>query len=166
MTYTSVSAVYVRWYGRVLQGTVVPNATPSDSLFGSMVAVTIPIQGTTATALFNPAHVYESAELASEKPAAVPPPPSFVHSPGCEPGPPSQAALEAHRRRYRDFKAAHWDHEHNHLQVGFLEQGYQLFRQGIAMKMQLSKLQSNKDTPPNPPTPKKKATPIQLSLFD
>lgn len=159
--------VYVRWYGNILQGTVVPNTTPADQLLGRMVAVTIPIQGTTATALFMPAHVYETAELASgnspqispnspypeEKPRensrntdSEPPLPSFVCSPSCEPEPSSpaasevsDAALEAHRKRYRDFMAEHWDHEHNHLHVDFLEEGYQLFRQGIAMKMQLIK---------------------------
>lgn len=131
--------VYVRWYGNILQGTVVPNTTPADQLLGRMVAVTIPIQGTTATALFMPAHVYETAELASGNSPQISP-----NSPYPEPSSPaasevSDAALEAHRKRYRDFMATHWDHEHNHLHVDFLEEGYQLFRQGIAMKMQLIK---------------------------
>lgn len=144
------STVYVRWYGKTLQGEVVPD-DHRIALFASMVHVRVPIQGTLVIAVFTPAHVYATADNvpggfaagAADKPEPTAPAlspignaESTVSSPA-KPAPSpswSTPALDAHRTRYRQFKADHWDEEHNHLRVDALEEFYQLFREGVALR--------------------------------
>ena len=35
------------------------------------------------------------------------------------------------RREYREYKAAHWDKEQNHIKADYTEGLYQIFREGI-----------------------------------
>lgn len=128
------SQVYVRWYGSVLQGEVVPNSTPNDRLLGSMVAVRIPLQGSQAIALFTPGHVYTSVDQMQQVakqtysyPVHFPKPEEIVHpEPQVNVGATIGAAI--YRQRYEKFKQEHWNHERNHMQVEYLEEGYQLYR--------------------------------------
>lgn len=108
--------VYVRWYGKVLEGSVVRE----HDLMG-MTAVRIVVQGTEATALFTPGHVYQSEDEARggecQKQAVSVPEPQLVTIPAV----------------FRDdaidrFKKAHWDAEHNHLRTDALGDFYQLWR--------------------------------------
>lgn len=146
------SQVYVRWYGSVLQGVVVPNSTPDDRLLGSMVAVRIHLQGSQAVALFTPGHVYSSAEQCqavsplgaslpqqkAEQPALCPtvlPSGNIIHpEPHFNVGATVSAAIS--RLKWEQFKQAHWNHERNHMQVAYLEEGYRLYRAMIAEEIQ------------------------------
>ena len=149
------STVYVAWYGNVLQGRVVTNPTPQDALLGSMVAVQTTIQGTKVVTLFTPGHVYDSLDavpvtcrsvcsnvIDAPIPQTSPPVERPVDSPKDD-----NATLIAHRQHYKEFKAAHWDNEHNRLQIDALEEFYAIFREGVAMKLRML----NKDVPsPSP----------------
>ena len=186
------STVHVRWYGKTLQGEVVPD-DGRIALFASMVHVRVPIQGTPVIAVFSPSHVYATASEvpASMSPRALPagspattpaasaadPSPalsSVVCAASAETSAPSPSwstpALDAHRARYRQFKADHWDNEHNHLHVDALEEFYQLFREGVALRRQSEKpatppqLVRPSQPTPIPQPPKKKHIPQQLSL--
>lgn len=144
------STVYVRWYGKTLQGEVVPD-DGRIALFASMVHVRVPIQGTPVIAVFSPSHVYATVDSVPNGSAvgftpkeatiaAVPtdsPAGNIPNSSPAEAAPTwSTPALDAHRARYRQFKADHWDNEHNHLHVDALEEFYQLFREGVALRQQ------------------------------
>lgn len=140
------STVYVRWYGKTVQGKAkgqaFPNGTP---LMQRMLLVEIPVQSVNVLTAFLPAHIYDSAQQASDNPPQTPshsPHPSFVHSPGCEPvssipaSPPSlycesgsAIPLSTLRQRYRDFLAAHWDHQRNHLKVEYLQESMRLLHE-------------------------------------
>ena len=169
------STVYVSWYGKTLQGEVVPD-DHRVPLFASMVHVRIPIQGTPAIAVFTPAHVYTTADGV---PSGVPSKTDGVPSatmPGASaavtaPSPSwSTPALDAHRARYRQFKADHWDEEHNRLRVDALEEFYQLFREGVALRQsqhQKSVLPQTERKPLEKQERQGKINhPIQLELFD
>ncbi|MBQ9368937.1 MAG: hypothetical protein IJT83_14235 [Victivallales bacterium] len=149
------STVHVRWYGKTLQGEVVPD-DGRIALFASMVHVRVHIQGTSVIAVFSPSHVYATADEvpASTSPHALPagspagspascPSPalsSIICAGSAETAAPSPTwstpDLDAHRARYRQFKDSHWDHEHNHIRIDALEEFYQLFREGVAMRQQ------------------------------
>ena len=142
------STVFVRWYGKTVQGKAKGQAFPGGTpLMQRMLLVEIPVQGVNVLTAFLPAHVYDSTQQASDthpqtpshplshpsfvhssgcKPESSEPPSptSFVNSPGCEPG--SEAAL---RQRYRDFFAAHWDHQRNHLKVEYLQESMRLLHE-------------------------------------
>lgn len=143
------STVYVRWYGKTLQGEVVPD-DHRNPLFRSMLHVRIPVQGTPVIAVFAPAHVYDSppSPLSSVGCAHSATPPQHRPAPSCKntvatgpDTPPSFTAADydAHMRRYRQFLADHWDHDRNHLRTDALEESYQLFRQGVVIRQQLAK---------------------------
>lgn len=126
---TQGQTVYVQWYGKLLQGTVVANTTPDDPLLGSMVAVTITIQGTTATALFTPAHVNQSEEQSTttseQESLPTPKPPHATVPDGFPSG-------DSPSDRLQQFKADHWDHDHNHLRIDALDQFYALWREAAS----------------------------------
>lgn len=142
----SGSTVYVRWYGKTLQGEVVPD-DGRIAIFASMVHVRVPIQGTPVIAVFSPSHVYATAEgvpngsaVMENSPASggYPALSSIVCAASAETAAPSPSwstpDLDAHRARYRQFKADHWDNEHNHIRTDALEEFYQLFREGVALR--------------------------------
>ncbi len=115
------TTVYVHWYGgKLLQGTVV-----NDHDLMGMVAVSIPVQGVQAIALFTPAHVYNQPPQSEVEPQqqAVSVPASSTKSN------PSEAWQAVQK-----FKHEHWDQERNHLRIDALEEFYQLWRAGVAAK--------------------------------
>ena len=138
--------VYVHWYGKLLQGTVV---NPHD-LFG-MVAVSIPVQGVQATALFTPAHVYESETAANGIQAGEPhkkmaddrtattckdskavPAPATV--PAVSPAGRNSSNPSDAWQAIQKFKEEHWDQERNHLRIDALNDFYRLWRISVAAR--------------------------------
>ena len=147
------SQVFVRWYGSILQGEVVTNTTPDDKLLGRMSAVRIPLQGGQAIALFSPGHVYTSVDQMQQVskevyscPAHFPKPEEIVHSEPhasvFEVASPVikklEKAVSPAWQRLQDYKSAHWDEEHNRLQIDALEGFYSLWRDSVADKLSAS----------------------------
>lgn len=152
------TTVYVHWYGKLLQGTVVND----HDLFG-MVAVRIPLQGGHPVALFTPAHVYESETAANgiqagephkkmaddrtattckdskavPAPAAVPgaSAPGHATVPAVSPAGISTKANPSEAwEAIQKFKADHWDTVHNHLRVDALNDFYRLWCISVAAR--------------------------------
>jgi hypothetical protein len=130
--------VYVHWYGKLLQGTVI-----NDHDLMGMVAVRIPIQGVEAIALFTPGHVYASTEEAQQaraaiqqqKPAAtIPAAGNVPDRPRPLPAPSTKATPSETWQAIQKFKQEHWDADCNHLRIDALEEFYQLWRAAIAAK--------------------------------
>ena len=131
------STVYVRWYSHVVQGEVA--ATPPDAPFSGMVPVlmSIPssdgsliVRGCRNVCMFMPAHVYTDASLvpADGRPSRAPivEAPTKTASTRENPSPAWQ--------RIQQFKADHWDAEHNHLRTDALNDFYALWVSCIAEK--------------------------------
>lgn len=118
------TVVFVPWYSKVLQGEVVPNTTPDDRLLGSMVAVRIPLMGTYATALFKEDHIRTSPKMTETKQAEEVKPSTPDKKPETSPA----------WQSIQDYKAAHWDKEHNRLCVDSLDEFYSLWHTCIASK--------------------------------
>jgi hypothetical protein len=110
--------VYVRWYGKVLEGEVVDGGG-----FAGMTPVRIPLDGHHPVALFAPGHVYqtesEAGSLAQTKPVV-------------------KEILKEVQEYIADvyindkldrFKKSHWDEARNHLRIDALDEFYQLWRQ-------------------------------------
>lgn len=137
--------VFVRWYGSILQGEVVENQ--EKGILSGMVAVRIQVQGAKATALFVPEHVYESMDAASASYPVKTPDKAIadliqVHK--------EQFAKESvgdfirsaiNLQSVENFKAANWDHEHNHLRIDALDQFYRLWRDNMAIRLGTNKPQ-------------------------
>lgn len=131
------STVYVRWYSHVVQGEVA--ATPPSAPFSGMVPVlmSIPssygspiVRGCRNVCMFMPAHVYADASLVPaaglSSRAPIVEAPAKTASTRENPSPAWQ--------RIQQFKADHWDAEHNHLRVEALNDFYALWVAGIAEK--------------------------------
>lgn len=117
--------VFVRWYGKILEGMIVENNEVTPAL-ASMVVVRIPVQGVRASALFTPDHVYSSAELAGMKEHIKVVPtesPTFV--------PTAEAKTDSNEselwRKLQEFKLANWDTEHNHIKLSALNDFYDMW---------------------------------------
>ena len=124
------TTVYVHWYGKLLQGTVV-----NDNDLMGMVAVRIPLMGGHPVALFTPAHVYASAEESQLKPATTVPAASPAgKTPRPFPASSTKDSPSTAWQAIQHFKQEHWDAAHNHLRVDALEEFYQLWRAAIAAK--------------------------------
>lgn len=125
------TTVYVHWYGKLLQGTVV-----NDNDLMGMVAVRIPLMGCHPVALFTPAHVYASAEesqqAASTLQQPATPAASVDDSPVCCRT--TATSPSAAWQTLQKFKQEHWDTSHNHLRIEALEEFYQLWRTSVAVK--------------------------------
>lgn len=118
------TTVYVRWYGKLLQGTVV-----NDNDLMGMVAVRIPLMGTHPVALYTPSHVYTSADEAQQAPpryASVSDSPVCCRTTATNPSKAWQAI--------QNFKQEHWDTSHNRLRIEALAEFYQLWRTAVAAK--------------------------------
>ncbi len=129
------SKVFVRWYNEVLQGEVV-ESKKDGSVLDRMVSVRIPLMGTTIIALFAPGHVYMNVAdmpASSQKKSSVTTL-SDIEAPAPVIGTSAQQPSEAWKL-IQDFKSAHWDKEHNHLQIEYLDQFYQMWRDSVAEKM-------------------------------
>ena len=109
--------VFVRWYGKIVEGMIVENNEVTPAL-ASMVVVRIPVQGVRASALFTPDHVYPSAELAGMK----------EH---IKVVPTSEAKTDSNEselwRKLQEFKLANWDTEHNHIKLSALNDFYDMW---------------------------------------
>lgn len=117
--------VFVRWYGKILEGMIVENNEITPAL-ASMVLVRIPVQGVRASALYTPQHVYPNAELAGMKEGIKLVPtesPTFV--PTAE-ATPNDGVSELYRK-LQEFKLANWDTEHNHIKIAALNDFYDLW---------------------------------------
>ena len=124
------TTVYVHWYGKLLQGTVV-----NDHDLMGMVAVRIPLMGGHPVALFTPAHVYNSPEEPQPKPAAAvsaasPAGKSPDHSQPF-PAPSTKDNPSYACQILQKFKQEHWDQQHNHILTAHLEDFYQLWRTAV-----------------------------------
>lgn len=116
--------VYVRWYGKVVEGTVVNE----HDKFG-MVAVSIPVQGVHSVALFHPDHVYNNVQAASygvnnkivtqEKYEELK---DQVREKLSQP-----AALDEEYEKLQKFKEQHWNHERNRLELDYWSAYDQMF---------------------------------------
>lgn len=122
-------SVFVRWYNNVVEGSIVNE----HDLFG-MVAVSIPVQGVQATALFTPQHVYKTLQDAcGEYPKIFPTPKEIVHpEPHINVCETVSKAIEEVRvlsglpadisQQYialQQFKHDHWDSSRNMLQLAY-----------------------------------------------
>ena len=133
------TTVYVHWYGKLLQGTVVND----NDLFG-MVAVRIPVQGVQVVALFTPAHIYESETAANGIHAGEPhkklvedrttTPCKDSHPCDC-PVRPGDCISNTDRMHIDWFRSYYWDDARNHLQTDHLEEFYQLWRAAVADRL-------------------------------
>ena len=138
--------VFVNWYGHVVEGKVLDHDQhASHPMYRDWVAILMEIpasngkpivQGCFNTCMFHKSHVYLTSEAAAQawanfrqaslqrqEPTAQPQQkPSFADT----------LRVGITRDKWQNFKAAHWDAQHNHMQVDYLEEGYQLYRAMIA----------------------------------
>lgn len=170
-----MSTVYVRWYGKILEGEV----ADGDGFMG-MTPVRIPLDGHHPVALFMPQHVYDSPEKLTETPES----PSKAESDVVSLTPEQYIAKVYVTDLVQRFKKSHWDEAHNHLRVDSLEEFYQIWLQThggsqsqaeapATLQTHMPKPVSVKPVPQNG-TPsnaershnKKPAKAVELSLFD
>lgn len=124
--------VFVRWYGKILEGMIVENNEVTPAL-ASMVVVRIPVQGVRASALFTPDHVYSSAELAGMKEHVKLVPtqaPAIVSTAEAT----SNDVLSEAWHKLQEFKLANWDTEHNHIRLSALNEYYDMWKEYVAEK--------------------------------
>lgn len=118
--------VFVRWYGKIVEGMIVENNEVTPAL-ASMVVVRIPVQGVRASALFTPDHVYPSAELAGMK-ELIKVVPTVV--------PTSEVTTDSNESelwsKLQEFKLANWDTEHNHTKLSALNDFYDMWKEYVA----------------------------------
>ena len=116
-------SVYVRWYGRVLNGEL------QDGEYIGMKQVKIPLDGRNPIALFTPGHVYQTEAEA------------FAGHEVFDPAEAKNKKFEvnvdqimgnspiiSHNDPIKEFKLDNWDHERNHLRTDKLDEFYQLWR--------------------------------------
>lgn len=170
-----MSKVYVKWYGRVLEGELL------DGDYLGMKQVVIPLDGHKPIAMFAPEHVYdspdqiaESTSMISTKAAEISTKPEIVYD--------SDVLPADDRQMIEAFKRENWDTERNHLRIDKLDEFYQLWRMvmrpsGFVEATAPVTLPSHKEEPkPVAPKPSKKMlrstgvqqfnNATQLSLFE
>jgi hypothetical protein len=142
--------VTVLWYGQMLQGELVEMPKDGTSL-DSMLGVRIMVQGVQIVALFHPNHVYASAEELIEKtkkeysyPVSFPKPEEIQHPQLGSVGRVVSISIACQRKE--QFKAEHWDHEHNHLKIESLDKFYQIWREEAAEKQNSERLMNTTTT--------------------
>lgn len=149
--------VFVWWYGKPVQGMIVENKEITPML-ASMVVVRIPIQGVHASALFMPKNVFETEEqiLFKHKIQRAEASKQFEVkiSDNESEGSPIQVAKDAYARLI-EFKNAHWDNEHNHIEVSALNDFYDLWVEYMTERLNAmqSKEYKNKMAIQAPSTP-------------
>ena len=169
--------VYVNWYGKVVPAEVIDRKGHCDwPPFADWIPVRMEIPGSDGKpivpgckniSMHHMHHVYatpEEAQAAWQQyqeeyanrpaPAAVDTPatvpdgfPSGVTHPDIAPTAGEFVTLTVAKQRYINFKAEHWDHEHNRLQVSALEEFYQLWRTCIALKRGMQVMMPVASTP-------------------
>ncbi len=134
--------VFVRWYGKILEGMIVENNEVTPAL-ASMVVVRIPVQGVRASALFTPQHVYPNAELAGMKEGIKLMP---TQTPSITPvteNMPNDGVSELYRK-LQEFKMTNWDVERNHIKIAALNDFYDLWV--TYMRARIGAVKQTKDT--------------------
>ena len=160
--------VYVKWYGRVLEGELL------DGEYLGMKQVAIPLDGHKPTALFSPGHAYntQAEALAGHEEFSPAEARNKTFEVVMDPRPHPYANIPQHPfpqgptipvpcQKYIElelFKQKHWDQEHNHLQVEYLEEFYQLWRDYMAMVLPMKY--------PKQPTLAMKAMAMEAPLTD
>ena len=152
-------SVYIRWYGSIVQGEVVENQ--EKGILGGLVAVRIQVQGMKATALFAPAHVYQSEKDALEKEddprssrhkefvtsASGNSPEKFVSAPKVAEKPReisrNEAEISIKDLNVLQFKQENWDHERNHLRIDKLDEFYEIWKASCAPIFKPLKVEGN-----------------------
>lgn len=129
----SEGSVFVRWYGSVVEGSVVENTTKDGPLAG-MVAVRIPLMGMHPVALFCPQHVYETAAQASGGLSQQPVKQHVPVPPVVEPGATADKPVSEAWSQLQQFKREHWDEQRNHLQTDALDEFYQMWREDVRQR--------------------------------
>lgn len=159
--------VYVRWYGKVLEGELL------DGEAMGMKQVRIPLDGHRPIALFAPGHIYETEERAAKDspkdspiiPRTIPALPDNYQKSAINDVLPSDD-----RQSIEAFKQANWNYERGHLRIDKLDEFYQLWRMAmVPFGFVEAEAAPKRETPkpePQPRKPVKKDTPVQLSLFD
>jgi hypothetical protein len=139
-------SVFVRWYGNILEGKIVNQ----QDKFG-MVAVSVPIQGTPATVLYHPNHVYATMAEA-QKPVDRLVEVWRQERPSINVSAFMEKIIEQQKQvnqvsedwlAIQEFKKAHWDNERNMLQLDYWKEFELLWRHYIAKRrgMMISKPQ-------------------------
>lgn len=171
-----MNEVYVRWYGKVLQGSIVNE----HDMFG-MMAVSIPIQGVQAIALFRPSHVYKTVQDAcGSYQVHFPTPAEIVHSepsvrltevavwPATLRPVPETSVAGSPGSDYaalQQFKAAHWDHAHNRLQLDYWPEFLRRWNDYHRKRLGMSVPEPSAPQQPEPQPQRKRYTVTELSLF-
>lgn len=120
--------VYVRWYGKVVEGELL------DGESMGMQQVRIPLDGHHPIALFTPGHVYDSPEQVTEKSSINCQETAEISQKTSEisqnqPDIAINDVLPADdRQSIEAFKEANWDHERGHLRIDKLDEFYWLWR--------------------------------------
>lgn len=131
--------VFVRWYGKILEGMIVENGEVNPML-ASMVVVRVPVQGVKTQALFMPHHVYPNAELAAMKegvklvPTEMPtvvPTETATETPSSNNKSRHSGRHNEAWKRLQEFKEANWDHERNHIKLRALNDFYDLWKEWV-----------------------------------
>ena len=108
--------VYVRWYGKVLQGELL------DGEYLGMKQVRIPLDGVRPVALFAPEHIYDTADCVGETTLAIEPQGTLEPA-----GDVAGTVVEA-EGPVKMFVRDNWDETHQCVRVDKLEEFYQLWR--------------------------------------
>lgn len=178
--WTMNEVVYVRWYKEVVEGHIV-----NEHDMMGMVAVSIPLMGSKATALYHPSHVYKTVQDAcGSYPKHFPTPSEIVHPepsvaviPAATPvASASGIPADDDYRALQRFKHDHWDHERNMLQLDYWPEFDRMYHVYQRKRQRKSVIPATAPAivPPAPPShsceaspakPKRKITVTQLSLF-
>lgn len=110
--------VYVRWYGKTLQGEV----ADGGGVMG-MTPVRIPLDGHHPVALFFPQHVYGSPEEVKGDSPVIPQDEQEI--------PKNDIIQACDRQGIEAFKKAYWDDGRGHLRVDKLDEFYQFWREAM-----------------------------------
>ena len=157
------SIVYVNWYGKVVPAEIIDRKGHCDwPPFAEWIPVRMEVPGSDGKpivpgckniSMFHMHHVYATPDeaqaawqqyqeeyanrhAAADTPATVPVASAAgVTHPDIGPSAGEFVTLTGANQRYLNFKAAHWDAEHNRLQVSALDEFYALWRTCIALKL-------------------------------
>lgn len=120
--------VYVRWYGKVLEGELL------DGEVMGMKQVRIPLDGHHPIALFTPDHVYETTgdmlaaeNLSKDQQELIETSNNEIKEALLNTKPEDYLPADD-RQSIEAFKQANWDHERNHLRIDKLDEFYWLWR--------------------------------------
>ena len=115
--------VYVRWYGKVLEGELIEGESMG------MKQVRIPLDGHHPVALFTSGHVYQTeAEAFAGHEEFYPAEAKNKQFEVKVDQISGNSPIISTNDPIKEFKRDNWDHEHNHLRTDKLDEFYQLWR--------------------------------------